>query len=170
VRGLAQCDSGGQGIALRPDVIRRALVSLGIEKEESVLGPAGDTNAGFIAGGGVAPRSFVAEVKGVAVISGGLRVVEHGLGAEWHAEDLPQDLRGLAGAQGERDAEGRSQSTKRGILPMAVGLSGTRRVSARVVLERETSRPFLLSVKSTRGFTPRNLCATARPSSPIDAD
>jgi hypothetical protein len=36
-------------------------------------------------------RAFVAQVKGVAVVSCGLRVVEDGLIAEGHAEDLAQD-------------------------------------------------------------------------------
>ena len=52
------------------DVIGRDVMSLGIEKEESVLVLAGDANVGFIAGGGVAEGAFVAEVEGVAVVSG----------------------------------------------------------------------------------------------------
>jgi len=71
-------------------------MSLGVEKEESVLILTGDAKIGFVAGGGVAEGGFVAEVEGVAVISGGLGVIEDGLVAKGYVEDAPQDLGGLA--------------------------------------------------------------------------
>jgi len=67
---------------------------------------AGDADISFVAGGGVAEGAFVAEIEGVAVVSGGLGVVEHGLIAEGHAEDLAEDLGGLAGGEGKGDVEG----------------------------------------------------------------
>ena len=70
-RGLAQSHGGGQGIALRGDVIGRDVMPLGIEKEESVLVLTGDADIGFVAGGGVAERGFVAKVEGVAVMKHG---------------------------------------------------------------------------------------------------
>ena len=85
-------------------------MSLGIEKEESVVVLAVDADVGFIAGGGVAEGAFVAEVEGVAVVSGGLGIVEDGLVAEGHAENLPQHLRGLAGGEGKGDVEGQHQA------------------------------------------------------------
>ena len=83
---------------------------LGVEKKESELVLAGDANIGFVAGSGVAEGGFVAEVEGVAVISGGLGIVEDGLVAEGHAEDSPEDLRGLAGGEGKGDVEGQHQA------------------------------------------------------------
>jgi len=83
---------------------------LGIEKEERVLVLTGDANISFVAGGGVAEGSFVAEVEDVAVVSGGLRVVEDGLIAEGHAEDWSEDLRGLASRKGKGDVEGQHQA------------------------------------------------------------
>ena len=70
----------------------------------------GDADIGFVAGGGVAERGFVAEVEGVAVVSGGLRVVEDRLVAEGHAKDLPEDLRSLAGGEGKGDVEGQHEA------------------------------------------------------------
>ena len=102
-RGLAQSHRGGQGIALRSDVIGRDVMPLGVEKKESELVLAGDANIGFVAGSGVAEGGFVAEVEGVAVISGGLGIVEDGLVAEGHAEDSPEDLRSLAGGEGKKE-------------------------------------------------------------------
>ena len=101
-RGLAQSHGGGQGIALRSDVIGRDVMPLGVEKEESVLVLAGDANIGFVAGSGVAEGGFVAEVEGVAVVSGGLGIVEDGLVAEGHAEDLPRGLARSCGRRGQR--------------------------------------------------------------------
>ena len=49
-RGLAQGHGGGQGIALRGDVIGRDVMPVGIEKEESVLVSTGDADIGFVAG------------------------------------------------------------------------------------------------------------------------
>jgi hypothetical protein len=69
-------------------VIGRDLVVLGVEKEEGVLMLPGDANVGLVPGSGVAERGFAAEVEGVAVIGGALGVVEDGLIAERHAEDL----------------------------------------------------------------------------------
>ena len=103
--GLTQGHGGGQGIALRSDVIGRDLMPLGVEKEEGVLVLTRDANIGFVPGGGVAEGGFVAEVKGVAVVSGSLGVVEDGLIAEGHAEDLTQDLSGLASREGKGDVE-----------------------------------------------------------------
>ena len=107
---LAQGHGGGQGIALRGDVIGRDVMPLGVEKEESVWVLAGDPDIGFVAGGGVADRAFVAEVEGVAVISGGLGIVEDRLVAEGHAEDSAQDLGGLTGGEGKGDVEGQHQA------------------------------------------------------------
>ena len=70
---------------------------------------AGDANIGFVAGGGVAERCLVAQVKGVAVVSSGLSVVEDGLITEGHAEDLTEDLRGLACGEGKGDVESQHQ-------------------------------------------------------------
>ena len=52
---------------------------------------------------------FVAEIESVAVVSGTLGVVEDGLIAEGHAEDLRQHLSGLAGREGKGDVEGQDQ-------------------------------------------------------------
>jgi hypothetical protein len=82
---------------------------LGIEEEESVLVFASDTDIGLIAGRGVGEWGLVAEVEEVAVVGGGLSVVEDGLIAEGHAEDLAQDLSGFASRQGEGDVEGQDQ-------------------------------------------------------------
>ena len=109
-RGLAQSHGGGQGIALRGEVIGRDVMPVGIEKEESVWVLTGDADIGFVAGGGVAERGFVAKVEGVAVMSGGLGVVEDGRVAEGHPEDSLQDLGGLAGGEGKRDVEGQHQA------------------------------------------------------------
>ena len=104
--GFAQGHGGGQGITLRCDVIGRDVMPLGVEKEEGVLVLARHANIGFVPGGGVAERGFVAQVKGVAVVSGGLGVVEDGLVAEGHAKDLTEDLSGLASRKGKGDVEG----------------------------------------------------------------
>ena len=85
------------------------MVLLGVEEEESVLVLAGDTNVGLVAGGRGAERGFVAQVEGVAVVGGALSVVEDGLVAEGHAEDLTQDLSGLARREGKGDVEGQDQ-------------------------------------------------------------
>ena len=71
---------------------------------------AGDADIGFVAGGGGAEGTFVTEVESVAVVSRGLGIVEHGLIAEGHAEDLAQDLRGLARREGKRDVEGEDEA------------------------------------------------------------
>jgi len=71
---------------------------------------AGDANIGFVAGGGAAEGCFVTEVKDVAVVSGGLRVVEDRLIAERNAEDLSQDLSGFAGGEGKGDVESQDQA------------------------------------------------------------
>ena len=67
---------------------------------------AGDTDIGLVPSGRVAQGGFVAEVEGVAVVGGALGVVEDGLIAEGHAEDLAQDLSRLAGRKGKGDMEG----------------------------------------------------------------
>jgi len=81
-----------------------------VEKEESVVVLASDADIGFVPGGGVAQGGFVTEVEDVAVGGGALRLVEDGLVAEGHAEDLPQDLRGLARREGKGDMEGQHQA------------------------------------------------------------
>ena len=55
---------------------------LGVQEEESVLVLASDADIGFVAGGGIAERAFVAQVEGMAVVSSGLSVVEDGLVAK----------------------------------------------------------------------------------------
>jgi hypothetical protein len=90
-------------------VIGRDLVLLGVQEEESVLVLADDTNVGLVAGGGGAERGFVAQVESVAVVGGALSVVEDGLVAERHVEDLTQDLGGLACGEGKGDVEGQDQ-------------------------------------------------------------
>ena len=109
-RGFPQRHGGGQSIALGSDVIGRDVMSLGIEKEKSVVVLAVDAEVGFIAGGGVAEGALVAEVEGVAGVSGRLGIVEDGLVAEGHAEDLPEDLGGLARRQGKRDVESEDEA------------------------------------------------------------
>ncbi len=107
--GLTQGHRSGQGIALCGDVIGRDVMPLGVEKEEGVLVLARDTNIGFIPGGSVAERSLVGQVKGVAVVGRGLSVVEDGLITEGHAEDLTEDLSGLACGEGKGDVESQDQ-------------------------------------------------------------
>ena len=45
------------------------------------------------------------QIEEVAIVSGGMGVVEKGLIAGWHAKDLTQDLSGLAGREGKRDSD-----------------------------------------------------------------
>ena len=104
--GLAQSDGSGQGIAFGRDMIGRDLMGEGIEEEETEVMFAGDPDIGFIAGGGIAEPSLVAEVEVMTVVGGGLGIVEDGLIAERHAEDLAQDLSGFASRQGKGDVEG----------------------------------------------------------------
>ncbi len=73
----------------------RDLVGGRIEEEEGEV-MLGDADIGFITGGGMAEGSFVAEVEEVAVVGRGLSIVEDGLVAEAHAEDLAQDESGPA--------------------------------------------------------------------------
>jgi hypothetical protein len=50
--------------------------------------------------GGLVPR------EGAAVVGRGRGVIEDGLLAEGHAEDLAQDFRGLMGCEGNGDVKG----------------------------------------------------------------
>src|SRR5262250_246192 len=82
---------------------------LRVEKQEGVLMLPGDANVGLVSRGGVAQGGFAAEVEGVAIVGRTLGIVEDGLIAEGYAEDLTQDLSGLAGREGKGDMEGQDQ-------------------------------------------------------------
>ncbi len=103
---FAQGHGSGQGVAFASDVRGRDLTTLGVEEEEGEGIFTGDADRGFLAGGGRAPGGFRAEIEGVTVVGRGLGVVQDGLIAEGHAEDLTQDLSALASRKSKRDVEG----------------------------------------------------------------
>jgi len=71
---------------------------------------AGHPDIGFVAGGGISEPSLMAEVEVMTVVGGCLGVVEDGLIADGHCEDLAQHLGGFASGQGKRDMEGQDQA------------------------------------------------------------
>lgn len=117
-------------------MVGRDLMPLGIEEEESVLMLAGNANIGFVSGGRIAERGFVAEVEGVAVEGSSLGVVENGLIAEGDAEDLVQDLSGFAGRKGEGNVEDQDQTQHVGRAMNAGQIDGARRGRRRTQLGR----------------------------------
>ena len=101
-------------------------MALGVKEEEGVVVLAGDADISLIAGGGVREWGFMAEVEGVAVVSSGLGVVEDGLIAEGHTEDLAQHLGGLAGGEGEGDVESQHEPQQIGRAMDAGEVDGAR--------------------------------------------
>lgn len=87
--GFPEGDGGGQGKAFRSHVVGGDGVTWGIEEQKGERMLAGQADVGFVVGGGGAERRFGAEMKEVTVGGGGLSVVEEGLIAERHGEDLP---------------------------------------------------------------------------------
>jgi hypothetical protein len=123
----------------------RDLVGGRIEEEEGEV-MLGDADIGFITGGGMAEGSFVAEVEEVAVVGRGLSIVEDGLVAEAHAEDLAQDESGFASGEGKGDVEGQDQPQQIGRAMNAGQVDGGRFGSGRGQLGRgEMIFPILVA-------------------------
>src|SRR5580765_8562148 len=75
---------------------------------------ASHTDISFIAGGRIPERGFMTEVEVVAVVGGGLGVVEDRLIAKGHVKDLAQDLSCFTGRERKRDMEGQDQAEQIG--------------------------------------------------------
>lgn len=79
--------------------------------EQPNEGPfADDFDIGFITGGGVIHGAFELQIEAVAVIGGGLGVIEDGLVRDGDIKDALHDIGGFAGRDGEGDVEGEDEA------------------------------------------------------------
>ena len=101
---------GGQRIALGRDMVSGDLMRVGIQKQEREVMLTRNADVSFIADSGRADCGFMAQVELMTVIGGGLGVVQDGLVADLHTEDLAEHLCGFASRQGKRDVKSKNQS------------------------------------------------------------
>jgi len=108
--GFAHGNGGGQRAARIGGVISNNLPTVGGDEKKDIAMLTADFDVGFIAGAVVVDLAFMDEIEEVAIIGGGLGIVEHRLIRDGDPEDLPEHLRGFAGAEGKRDMESQNQT------------------------------------------------------------
>ncbi len=107
--GFAHGDGRRERAAGVGDMISGNLPTAGGDEEKGIAVLTADFDVGFIAGAVVIDLAFMGQIEKVAIISGGLGIIEHGLIGDGDAEDLPKHLCGFAGADGKGDVEGQNQ-------------------------------------------------------------
>ena len=83
---------------------------LGGDEEEDEVVFALDLDIGFICGADRVNGAFSLEIEEVAVVGGGLSVVEHGLVGDGDAKDIAQNEGGFSGGDGAGDVKSEDEA------------------------------------------------------------
>lgn len=86
--GLGHGDGGGQYLSVIGEVVSGDFKGFGGDEEEDEVMFASDLDVGFICGADLIDGAFSLEIKEVAVVSGALSVIEHGLVGDGDVKDI----------------------------------------------------------------------------------